>query len=285
MNAQQIKEKYNCLDWLGEKVVRQTNGGYLARCPWREDKHPSLTITANGQGWMDHATGEHGSIIDLVMKCLNTTDLARVCAEFERKELNHFSSNPSKSLEYRESGFRYFEVVPLTTRALYAYLHNRHIDISIARQFLQEAHYSFQQRPDVSYLFALAYSNDKGGFEVRSKMFKGSKSPKSITTHITIPGAPVVVFEGFFDMLSFATLCKGVKHNYIVLNSIVNAPAAIEFLSGHGEKIYLCLDNDDAGERTTKAMLDALPTAVDHRAGFAPHKDVNDYLCKKAQQS
>ena len=81
------------------------------------------------------------------------------------------------------------------------------------------------------------------------------------------------------DMLSFATLCKGVKHNYVVLNSVTNKDAAIEFLRSFEGKIFLCLDNDAPGDIATKAMLDALPTAVDHRAGFAPHKDVNDYLC------
>ena len=145
--------------------------------------------------------------------------------------------------------------------------------------FLQEAHYSFQERQDGRYLYALAYPNEKGGYELRSEFFKGSTSPKGISTHLGLKNASTVVFEGFFDMLSFATLSGEVKHNYIILNSIVNTPAATEVLRSMGGKVYLCLDNDDGGEKATKQILDALPSAVDIRSRFAPAKDVNEYLC------
>ena len=58
----QIKEKYTCLDYLGEPV-KKVSYGYLYRTPWREDKHPSLSVTPNGKGWKDYATGEHGNLI------------------------------------------------------------------------------------------------------------------------------------------------------------------------------------------------------------------------------
>ena len=83
------------------------------------------------------------------------------------------------------------------------------------------------------------------------------------------------------DMLSFATLCGGVKHNYIVLNSIVNKEAALEVLKTLQNQVYLCLDNDEGGESTTRWLLDALPSAIDIRNRFAPYKDVNDYLCHR----
>ena len=79
-------------------------------------------------------------------------------------------------------------------------------------------------------------------------------------------------------MLSFATLCGEVRHNYIVLNSIINTPVAIEVLRSMGGKVYLCLDNDEGGEKATRQMLDLLPSAIDTRNRFAPAKDVNEYL-------
>ena len=87
------------------------------------------------------------------------------------------------------------------------------------------------------------------------------------------------------DMLSFATLCGEVKHNYVVLNSIVNMDAGIEVLRSMGGKVLLCLDNDQGGDDTTRQMLDALPSAVDIRSRFAPAKDVNDYLIKLKHKS
>ena len=279
MNIKQIKDKYTCLDYLGDKVVRKTSCGYLARCPWSEDKHPSLTITPNGKGWQDHVTGEHGNLIDLVMKSLNTTDLSRVCNEFEKVQQKSFSFDSSK--EEEEMGFASFELLPLKSPGLFAYLHKRRVNLDIAKRFLKEAHYSIKTRDDDSYLYALAYPNDKGGAELRSAKYKGGTSPKWITTHLELENAPLVVFEGFMDMLSFATLCNGVKHNYITLNSIINVDAGIEAIQKNRErfeKIFLCLDNDEGGNKATNILLQAFPHAIDIRHRFAPSKDVNDYL-------
>lgn len=278
----EIKEKYTCLDYLG-KPVKKTRNGYLYRAPWREDTHPSLSVTDNGRGWHDLATGEHGSVIDLVMRCLNTNDVRLACDEIERQDPSSFSFSQSVFEEgeekKKESGFTKFEVEKLQSKGLFAYLYHRKVNIEIAKQFLQEAHYSF--RNGDSYLYALAYANDKGGYELRSSFYKGSTSPKGITTHWLIDGAPVVVFEGFFDMLSFATLCGGVKHNYIVLNSIVNKEAALKALETSQNHVYLCLDNDRGGNDTTSWFQHQLPSAKDIRQRFAPAKDVNDYLMNK----
>lgn len=280
MNIQEIKEKYTCLDYLGQPV-KKTRNGYLYRAPWREDTHPSLSVTDNGRGWHDLATGEHGSVIDLVMRCLNTNDVWLACDEIERQAPSSFSfsqSVKSDGEKKKESGFTKFEVEKLQSKGLFAYLYHRKVNINIAKQFLQEAHYSFKDGD--SYLYALAYANDKGGYELRSNFYKGSTSPKGITTHWLIDGAPVVVFEGFFDMLSFATLCGGVKHNYIVLNSIVNKEAALEVLKNLSNQVYLCLDNDRGGDDTTSWLLKQLSLAEDIRKRFAPAKDVNDYLLR-----
>lgn len=279
INIKQIKEKYTCLDYLGEPLKR-TKNGFLYRAPWRADTHPSLSVTDNGKGWHDLATGSHGSVIDLVMHCLNTTDIKRACEEIIRHDSGSFSfSKPASDDEEKkkECGFTRFDVVKLQSRGLFAYLYQRKVNIDISKQFLQEAHYSFKEGD--SYLYALAYPNDLGGYELRSNFYKGGTSPKGITTHLTKENAPVIVFEGFMDMLSFATLCGEVRHNYVVLNSTSMKEEAIEALKPLSNQILLCLDNDKGGDEATKAMLNALPTAIDIRSRFAPYKDVNDYLC------
>lgn len=287
MMLKEIKEKYTCLNYLG-KPVKKTRNGYLYRAPWREDTHPSLSVTDNGRGWHDLATGEHGSVIDLVMRCLNTNDVRLACEEIERQDPASFSfSQPVKSDgEKKEKKFTKFEVVKLQSPGLFSYLYSRKIDIQIAKQFLKEAHYSFRD-DDNSYLYALAYANDLGGYELRGapykgnpKGYKGGTSPKGITTHLQAEGASVVVFEGFMDMLSFATLCGGVKHNYVVLNSTVNASEAIPVLQEYTGKIFLALDNDDSGEGATQMLTAAVPAAIDIRSRFAPSKDINEYLMK-----
>ena len=285
MNIKQIKEKYTCLDWLGDKVVKKTSKGYLARCPWREDKNPSLTVTLDGKGWHDLSDGSHGNLIGMVQRCLNTTDFSRVCAAFGT--VTPFSFHQSRIFnegKEKDNGFAFCDIVPLQNRVLYAYLGARCINTTIAKQFLKEAHYGFEVRADGKFLYALAYLNDKGGVELRSKFYKGGFSPKWITTHLSQENAPLVVFEGFMDMLSFATLCGEVRHNYIVLNSIVNVPAAIEVVRNSRTlygRILLALDNDKGGTEATAKLLAAFPDAKDIRYKFAPFKDVNEYLCRR----
>lgn len=290
MNIKQIKEKYTCLDYLGKPLKKTSSGWYVYRCPWKKDAHPSLNVSPDGKVWRDlsnsGAKDAEGGIIELVQTCLNTKDFKAVCAEFDSSSFSmskSFDDQKEKDLEC--SRFASFSVTSLQSRGLFAYLTKRKVNTFIARQFLQEAHYSFQERTDGRYLYALAYQNDRGGYELRGAPytdnpdgFKGGTTPKGITTHLDRGNAPVVVFEGFFDMLSFATLCGGVKHNYVCLNSIVNVPAAIEVLRPMGGKVLLCLDNDDGGNKATKQILDALPSAIDIRNRFAPAKDVNEYL-------
>lgn len=290
MNIQQIKEKYTCLDYLGKPLRKTSSGWYLYRCPWKEDNHPSLNVSPDGRVWHDQSTGEKGGIIELVMTSLNTKDLSRVCAEF-----NSFSFSLPKTLNSKKeediecSVFKSYEVVPLRSRGLFAYLYQRKVNIDIAKQYLQEAHYSFVERTDGNYLYALAYANDKGGYELRGapyrcnpEGYKGCTSPKGITTHLGIENAPVVVFEGFFDMLSFVTMCGGVKHNYLVLNSCSMKEVALEVLKGVNSQIYLCLDNDQGGEETTAFIKNVLPSVIDYRSHYADCKDVNEYLIKKS---
>lgn len=301
MNIKQIKEKYTCLDYLGEsRVIKKLSGGYLCRAPWREDKHPSLSVTLDGKGWQDHSDGTHGNLIDMVARTIGTNDFGRICAEFDHSPSSFDVSKIMTESKEKVSAFASFSIHPLNRHELIKYIQERGIDPILAQSLgVKEAHYTFRtDRP--GYLFALAYPNDNGGYELRSKSmskkedpkkpkkegFQGSKSPKGITTHILKENASYVIFEGFFDMLSFDTMMKQqgkAQHNYLVLNSVVNVDAAIEVLKNVKAQIYLCLDNDKAGNDTTLKIQNCFPEAQDLRHRFLPYKDVNDYHRNKSK--
>ena len=290
MSTAEIKERYTCFDLLGE-AVKKVAGGYLYRCPWREDAHPSLSVSNDGRGWHDFATGEHGSVIDLALKVWNTSSVSEVCSRFGEKALSFPQpfipiKNRAKEKVSLQSAFAQFNIVPLQSDKLLAYLGSRNVNIEIAKLLCSEAHYSFR-KDGSAYLSAIAFQNDNGGYELRGapypgneKGFKGAKAPKGISTISNVKNAPVVVFEGFTDMLSFATLCGGIRHNYLVLNSVALVDRAIENLHSYERKIFLSLDNDTAGDEASKKILEAFPQATDLRSRFAPCKDVNEYLYK-----
>jgi hypothetical protein len=75
-NSIALKRALDCRDFfLAETGTGKRSGAALvARTPWREDRKPSLNVYSDG--WIDRATGERGSVIDLVMR-LHNLDVAR----------------------------------------------------------------------------------------------------------------------------------------------------------------------------------------------------------------
>ena len=118
---------------------------------------------------------------------------------------------------------------PLRHPALLGYLASRGIVPGIAAAYCREVRYQVRSRC----FFAIGFRNDCGGWELRSERFKGSSSPKQITT-FDHQSDKVIVFEGFMDFLA----CLSMKHpaplgiDAAVLNSVVNLPKAL--LSSHG---------------------------------------------------
>jgi hypothetical protein len=91
-----------------------------------------------------------------------------------------------------------------------------------------------------------------------------------------------LVFEGFWDFLSYLTIQKIeiTRHDVAVLNSIANVQKSLEFLKTHKE-IYTYLDNDEGGRKATD-LIQSAHLAVNNRSSkFAGYKDLNDYLCGK----
>ena len=69
---------------------------------------------------------------------------------------------------------------------------------------------------------ALGFKNDSEGYELRNEFFKGSNTPKDVTTFKN-KAKKVAVFEGFFDFLSFISLLSKneIKEtSFCVLNSL-----------------------------------------------------------------
>lgn len=289
MNTRQIKEQISIIDYLAQKGIQAAKEGvnsYLYKCPWREDIHPSLSVTKDGKGWHDFSTGESGNIIDLSMKILNTKDLKEVCAEFENFSFISQITRcaPADGEKKKDNPFASFGIVDLSNKALLEYANNRGISQGVIKTYCKEAHYSFS---GANNLFSIAFQNDKGGWELRNASYKGGSCPKWITTHKSESNKSVAVFEGFMDFLSFCEMYyrNGLPGtaNYCVLNSIVNVDKAIDFLSSF-EIVYLYLDNDQAGSDATNTIRESLGNGVivrDERNTYTGSKDFNDFLLSR----
>ena len=249
----------------------------LYHSPLREDSNPSFKVDYDKDLWYDFGANEGGSIVDLVMK-MEKCSLAEAFLRLE----NSFSFQRDTPIvsTYRESAIRINETLPLAHPALLDYLKGRSINTDIAKRYCSEVHYSISSKN----YFAIGFPNDAGGWELRNKDFKGSISPKNITT-INNGNDTVMVFEGFMDFLSYLSLKQNSSPTIdtAILNSTANLTKAIPFLQSH-KTIHAFLDNDEAGHKSLDSLRESLTSSevIDQSVFYRSHKDLNEYWRDKA---
>ncbi len=167
------------------------------------------------------------------------------------------------------------EDVPLTSFALLKYLKQRQIPAKIAGKYCREVRYELSEKT----YYGIGFKNDSGGYEIRNPYFKGSSSPKDITT-IKNGSDEACVFEGFIDFLSFKTMQQDLSENnpdFVVLNSVSFFEKARHFMEQH-QAIRLYLDRDMSGQTCTRRALSMSERYRDESKQYKKHKDLNDWL-------
>ena len=279
MNLNDIK-KISIKGYLAQRgITPKTDkpgyGMYLS--PLREERTASFKVDWQTNLWHDFGTGEGGSIIDLVARIENCS----IGEAISRLENNSSLPRIAKQSTSIKSPIEILSIGELSHPALVGYLRERGIDLPTAQRYCNEVRYAVGGRE----YFAIGFKNDAGGWELRNRNFKGSSTPKNITT-ILNGNDTVMVFEGFSDFLSYLSL-KGNPSPTIdtaVLNSVANLAKAIPFLQSH-RTVHAFLDNDDAGRKSLDILRDKLPSSevVDQSRFYRNHKDLNDYWREKSQ--
>ncbi len=254
--------------------LQRSNGRYgMYHSPFREDHDASLKVDYNRNLWIDYGTGEGGSIIDLVSK-LENCSIGEAIKRLEDKSFSFHRDGPVSP--QHESAITIKRVKQIENPALIAYLKQRNINIDIAREQCSEVHYSVSDKP----YFAVGFRNDVGGYELRSKYFKGCTSKDISYVQNKTDGCQV--FEGFIDYLSFLTMKNQLRStvDVIVLNSLTNLPKIENTLAGYSS-VALFLDNDEAGKRAVQNIRSVCKEVIDQSVHYTNHKDLNDYLCSR----
>lgn len=279
MNCSEAK-KIRIVDFLlslGINPTRIKNGAAWYYSPLRTEREPSFKVNINKNVWSDFGSGTGGNILDLVM-VLNNTDLSGALKNLQSPARSATSFFSFDQQETEPASIEIKHVQPLQNRALIQYLDYRKISFRIASQYVQEAYY---QVKDKKY-FSLAFKNDKGGYELRNKHFKGSNSPKYITT-LPENNSRVNIFEGFIDFLSALTHFKLINpsNTTIILNSTSNLPYA-EHLIKSAKEIYCFLDNDETGFKVLSKVRELNSNVINQAAKIYPgFNDFNDFICNK----
>lgn len=324
MNIAQAKANIPISDFLAKighqpAYVRGGEYWYHSPLPGRQDDTPSFKTDSANRLWIDQATRQGGSIIELaqiMLDCQTVSEVLHRLSDLYRGTLFDTSATvqPKKPTTQRTAtepdGMPLFaqqrqqagertgiEITPVTSKGLYWYLHHRGIDPQLAKRYLKEIRYQADGRP----FYALAFASDEGGYELRNGVgvseggqgFKGAHGPKAITTlhpEKATPGGAVSVFEGVFDFLAVLSYYGKDEPGtpVIVMNSTaMQAPtvAAIKRL-GAG-RAYLYLDHDATGREATEALRSQLPgvTVEDRSHLYAGYADFNEYWMQKGRQA
>ena len=132
--------------------------------------------------------------------------------------------------------------------------------------------------------FGVGFFNNSGGVEIRNKYSKICLGKKDVTLLKNELNSfnEILIFEGFFDYLTFKNLEKNENSNsdYIILNSTSMLFKVEETLKKY-DKISLFLDNDKNGNATKKAILKKYENVEDCSLIYQKFKDLNEWFCEK----
>ena len=261
---------------LGHEPVRRSGNELWYIAPYRGERTPSFRVNVAKQLWYDFGLGKGGDIFTLAGEFLRNGDF-RTQAKFIAETVNMTVTGwekPACLLKPVEPIFEDVEVAPLLRSPLTEYLEERGIPIEVASRHCFRLNYGVRGKR----YFAVGFPNMKGGYEVRSRYFKGCLPPKSVSLVKAndIPADECLVFEGFMDFLSAVTLGVTGNADCLVLNSVANAEKAAGLLDGYG-RIGCFLDRDEAGRRTLAVLTKRYGERVSDRSIlYHGCKDLNE---------
>lgn len=261
-----------------KKNANSTYGMYLAS--WRGDRAASLKVDYAQNRWYDFGISKGGTIIDLVkeMYRVDFVDACKMLCDSDTVGLET-QAKPQKETPK----IKVLQEKPVSHFALKTYLTGRGIDRIVAMVYLKEIEFTIADKGKT--YFGLGFRNDSEGYEIRNEFFKGC-SGKDITT-VDKSLSNCNVFEGFFDFLSYETLCRRFPKQYPPANALILNSTALagrnnvkDFLEKH-KTINCYLDNNLAGKQAFARLNETTsnPDRIkDCSSLYAGYEDLNNFL-------
>ena len=277
MNCEEVKEKISIKTVLESfnlfpvKENRKT-AFYLALD--REEKIPSLSVDFVKNKAFDFGTGKSYDVISIVqqMNQCSVSEALKYLETFDFSIHNEFQNEGTK--QYKE--YKILNVREIQHPALVQYLKSR--KVYEQKELVKEIEYELNGKK----YFGVGFFNNSGGVEIRNKYSKICLGKKDVTLLKNELNSfnEILIFEGFFDYLTFKNLEKNENSNsdYIILNSTSMLFKVEETLKKY-DKISLFLDNDKNGNATKKAILKKYENVEDCSLIYQKFKDLNEWFC------
>ncbi len=240
---------------LGFCIIRTNYSSLWYKSPFRNETTASFKVDSKKNLYYDFGEGKGGNIFDFIMR-LKECDF-KEALHFIRKEFDSLSFHqPKQDLINREinkgTTYQINKEQVLQNHILMEYLKARCLVIEICKQYLVEVYY---QVNDKKY-FGVGFKNDIGGIEIRNKYAKLCLGKKWYTS-IKNKSKQLIVLESWSDFLSLLILYPNTENqfDFVILNSL-SMFNKLDVVFDQYEKVFLALDNDEAGTKATQKYLE-----------------------------
>ena len=271
------KDMVEYLASIGFQPTRTSHPNYWYLSPLRDEKTASFKVNRNKNTWFDFGIQQGGSLIDFCVRYY-ACSVREVLQKFQgivtaltnvpQENISRQAAEPSIIIE---------KIRALQSFPLLNYLRGRRIHEAVAQKYCSEAIYKVGEKE----YYAISFANDAGGYELRSRYFKGSSKPKA-PTYISNGAAMLCVFEGFFDFLSFQTIALSFSTppvDFLILNGVAFMEQCRPMIESH-TSVLLYLDYGTGGNRATSLALSWNKACQDQRPLFEGYKDLNEWHCQ-----
>ncbi|MGA9212634.1 toprim domain-containing protein, partial [Kaistella sp.] len=213
------------------------------------------------------------SIVQQINQC-SVSDALKYLKKFD------FSIQKNDRIEEsdRSKNYSIIKLSEIQHPALIQYLKSRKVHEQ--KDLVQEIEYILNGKK----YFGIGFFNSTEGVEIRNKYSKICLGKKDVTLieNERNKNREIVVFEGFFDYLTYRNIEKIENFNsdYLILNSTAMLFKVDEILKKY-DKISLFLDNDANGKTTKEITQKKYKNVEDCSLLYLGFKDLNEWFCTK----
>ena len=263
------------LNAQGEQLVKSGR-------EYRWKRHDSVTVSGNR--WYRHSQGRGGYPVDFVMEFYNAT-----FPEAVKKLIGEEGEGRNSTCPAPSPDFRLPEKEENNDRIIRYLTENRGIEKNLVEEWISSGDvYEEKKHHNVVFVGRDAdgiprYAHCRGTGEIK---YRGDVAGSDKSCGFCHRGTDnqLFVFEAAIDLLSFIQLFPKdwKKRSYLSLGGISSA-ALMAFLSERPQitSVFLCLDNDQAGNEACEKLAEEIPDGYSVIRLKPSRKDWNEILCDK----
>ena len=277
MNCEEVKQKISIrmvLESFNLFPVKENRKTAFYFALDREEKTPSLSVNFVKNKAFDFGTGKRYDVISIVqqMNQCSVSEALKYLEKFDFSVKNEIQNEETK--QYKE--YKILNVLEIQHPAFIQYLKSR--KVYEQKDLVKEIEYDLNGKK----YFGVGFFNNSGGVEIRNKYSKiclGKKDVTLIKNKLNISNE-ILIFEGFFDYLTFRNLGKkeNLSSDYLILNSTAMLFKVEEKLKKYN-KISMFLDNDSNGEFVKSKIQNQYKNVEDCSLIYRCFKDLNEWGC------